>query len=119
VGGEDERMDCVGGGGEGCALHYSFLLFLPFCSGEPYPELCAQCTNETEDLLSVHEKARRGPSDFPFAIVYVVHIPLQGEGRKAKNCLISTLLESLTLISRGMKTVIPSAVVRCPLAKGR
>ena len=45
MGGEDRRVDSVGGGGEGRCINRdscSFLLFSRFCSGEPYLELCAQ-----------------------------------------------------------------------------
>jgi len=33
-----------------------FSLFLRFCSEESYPEFCAQCTDEAEDLFSCVRK---------------------------------------------------------------
>jgi len=55
----------------GLGMSCSSLLLFPtgFCSGESCPELCAQRTDEAEDLLSVREKMRRGPSAFSFVTV--------------------------------------------------
>ena len=58
-------------------------------AGEPYPELCAQRTDEAEDPLCWQEGAARPLGSFSFVIcLSCSYIPLRGERQNSINQLI-------------------------------
>jgi len=81
MGSEGGQMDSGGGEGRGLAVLPSLFSFAPIlCSGELYPELCAQRIDEPVDLLTFARGYGEAPRFISYVFVsHVVRIPLQGE----------------------------------------